>query len=326
MCIPKITAVTVTYNRTRTLKRCLDAILSQTHRVDSIVVVDNHSSVEERKTLETLVLRDDRIHLEILSENRGGAGGFEAGMRLAREKYPADWYWLMDDDAYPRTDCLERLLAAKEIIQQKVPEDNIGFLAPLIYGIDRQKYQLFHHKRLSRLIYRNIPIAKSAGELKDIHELEADAFVGPLISAAAVERHGVADGSLFIYGDDTEYTYRVTRDMPSYLIKAAVIEHQDAPVLDDNMSAKGWWKEYYGNRNQFFFIREFKKSLMARYVGYFLLSLRLFAIMIKSIMKGYHRLRICLIWKAICDGLQNRRGKQIDPAAYMRYLEENNIK
>ncbi len=320
----KITAITVTYNRTETLRRCIRSLLSQSQSVDNILIIDNHSKSEEREILEEFAETDKRIHLEILPDNRGGAGGFEAGMRLAREKYPADWYWLMDDDAYPRVDCLEKLLAAEKIIRKQNPQE-IGFLAPLIYGIDRKKYQLFHHKKLTGLIYRSIPIVRHAEELDEINRLEADAFVGPLISKKAVEKHGVADGSLFIYGDDTEYTYRVTRDMPGYLIKDAVIDHQDAPLLDDNMNAKGWWKEYYGNRNQFFMIRKFKKSRAIRYVAYFCLMLRLVAIMLKSALKRYHVLRICLLTKAIVDGIGDRRGKQIDPVKYMEYLQDHDI-
>ena len=44
------------------------------------------------------------------------------------------------------------------------------------------------------------------------------------------------DGSLFIYGDDSEYTRRVSGKHKLYLIRDAVIDHQDAPVLDANMT------------------------------------------------------------------------------------------
>ena len=323
MKLEKITAITVTFNRTVTLKKCIAALLTQNRHVDDIIIVDNHSKPEERAILDDIAASDERIHLHVLSDNMGGAGGFEAGMRLAVEKYPADWYWIMDDDAYPRADCLEKLLEARDELTAMKSE--IGFLAPLIYGVDLKKYQLFHHKKLTKIIYRSKPIVTDVNLLDLITAIEADAFVGPLISAKAVERHGIADGSLFIYGDDTEYTYRVTRDMKAFLIKNAVIEHQDAPVLDANMSAKGWWKEYYGNRNQFFFIREFRKNIIYRCISYICLCLRLYAIIIKSGVKRYHILRTRLILKSISDGIMNRRGKTIDPVKYMKYLKDHGI-
>lgn len=48
-------------------------------------------------------------------------------MREAKKLAP-DWYWLMDDDAYPRKDCLETLLdTGKEL-------PDAGGLCPLSTG------------------------------------------------------------------------------------------------------------------------------------------------------------------------------------------------
>lgn len=97
-------------------------------------------------------------------------------------------------------------------------------------------------------------------QLKAVTEEDANAFVGPLFPGKVVDELGIADGSLFIYGDDSEYTRRVSGKHKLYLIRDAVIDHQDAPVLDANMTPAGWWKEYYCNRNQYFMIREFQEN------------------------------------------------------------------
>lgn len=315
----RVAAITVTYNRTRTLKRCLEALLSQSRPVDTIIVVDNHSSEEEQAVLRELAASDNRIRLLVLDDNRGGAGGFEAGMTEAKKLDP-DWYWLMDDDAYPRENCLETLLKTGKTLP------DAGGLCPLIYGIDLQKYQLFHHKHLSGLMMKNSPVVPSAEQLQPVMEEDANAFVGPLFPASVVRELGIADGSLFIYGDDTEYTRRVSKKHKLYLIRDAVIDHQDAPVLDANMSPAGWWKEYYCNRNQYFMIREFHQNRLIRWLAYALFTARLAAIMIKSKLKGYHKLRSQLIIKAMQDGLSDRRGKMIDPQRYFSYLKEQQIR
>lgn len=314
----KVTVITVTYNRTKTLQKCVEALLKQTYPVDEIIIVDNNSCEEEKRRIEAIAEQHDCIRLIYLKENRGGAGGFEAGMRAAREP-GADWYWLMDDDAYPRKECLETLLK----YGRQLPD--VGGVCPLIYGIDLRKFQLFHHKKISRLMMKNRPVAEQYEDLEAITEEDANAFVGPLFPKAVVDEMGVADGSLFIYGDDSEYTYRVSRKYKLYLAREAVIEHQDAPVTNDNMSPKGWWKEYYCNRNQFFMIREFHKNVILRYMAYGLFAARLTAIMVKSKIKGYHKLRSQLIVRAMHDGLRNRRGKIIDPQRYLDYLEKEKI-
>ena len=83
---------------------------------------------------------------------------------------------------------------------------------------------------------KNSPVVRDADQLKAVTEEDANAFVGPLFSGKVVDELGIADGSLFIYGDDSEYTRRVSGKHKLYLIREAVIDHQDAPVLDANMT------------------------------------------------------------------------------------------
>ena len=79
-----VAAITVTYNRTRTLEKCIDALLNQTRPVDHIIIADNHSCEEEQEKIRKIAAKSHKIKLLFLDENRGGAGGFEAGMREAK--------------------------------------------------------------------------------------------------------------------------------------------------------------------------------------------------------------------------------------------------
>ena len=240
----RIVAITVTYNRTGTLFRCLQSLREQTIPVHKILVIDNNSGLREKENLRQYADKYDCIDVLWLSENTGGAGGFEAGMKTARDCYDADWYWIMDDDAYPCPDCLEQLLK----YQRKFP--NVGGICPLIYGIDLREYQFYHHKRLEGWMLNERQIVNKYEELKDVVQVDANAFVGPLFSRKAVETVGIADGSLFIYGDDTEYTYRVSRKFGVYVVRDAIIEHQDPPLCNNYMAPDAWWKEYYSIRKK----------------------------------------------------------------------------
>lgn len=322
----KIAAVTVTYNRTVTLQKCIVALLTQIRPVDSIIIVDNHSREEEQAVIREIAAKDSRISVIWLSDNLGGAGGFEAGMRAVMEgTEPYDYIWIMDDDAYPRPNCLDKLLRAGAGITEKIGDDRIGFLAPLIYGIDLQQYQLYHHKRLKGLALRDEQITLSVDELHQASSIEANAFVGVLISRRAVDAVGIADGGMFIYGDDTEYTYRVSRHLKGYLIRDAVIDHQDPPMTTNFLQPEAWWKEYYKNRNRFFIVREFQTGLK-RLSGYVMLMLPLLAQIPSAVLKpkyqGFHLLRVHMLYKALVDGLMNRRGKTIDPGTYTQMIRE----
>ncbi len=322
----RVVAVTVTYNRTSTLRRCVDALLSQTRPADAVIIVDNNSREEEQAVIRELASADPRISVIWLPDNMGGAGGFEAGMRAVREGgEDYDFIWIMDDDAYPRTDCLEKLLqAAAEDYGGMVPE-RLGFLAPMIFGIDLQAYQLYHHKHLRGLALRDEQISVSADGLQPITEIEANAFVGTLISRLAVETAGVADGGMFIYGDDTEYTYRVSRHLNGYLVRDAVTDHQDPPMTTGMLQPEAWWKEYYKNRNRFFIVREFTTGLR-RIAGYVMLVLPLAAQIPSALLKpkyrGFHLLRARMLCRALRDGLTNRRGKIVDPGSYTQMVRD----
>lgn len=309
----KVVAITVTYNRTRTLERCLSALESQSRPVDKIIIVDNNSSEEEKLRLRQLVSGKQQVEVLWLPENAGGAGGFEAGMREARSMDP-DWYWLMDDDAYPREDCLIRLLEAEGDLEK------VGFLAPLIFGVDFQEYQLFHHKFLKGLSLKTVPVASDYVHLSTVTKIDANAFVGPLIAKKAVDLVGIADGSLFIYGDDTEYTYRITRKLNGYVIKNAVIEHQDQPITLNYISPSVWWKEYYNYRNQIFMLRKFYRWSVVRVCAYITMMLHIFKLVLAAIIKPkykrFHILRAHLLIKALVDGLCDNRGKTIDPVVF----------
>ena len=98
----KIIAVVVTYNRLSLLKRNLDC-LRQNKPLSSIIVVNNGST---DGTAEWLAEQQDVMVLT--QANVGGSGGFYTGIQHACQ-CGADWIWCMDDDVFPRPDCLKFL-------------------------------------------------------------------------------------------------------------------------------------------------------------------------------------------------------------------------
>lgn len=313
-----VVAITVTYNTMHTLVKTIDALLNQTYEVSKIVVVDNDSNEENKQKLKDFVQGNPKIHVLWSKRNTGGAGGFYQGMKYAKEKLNADWYWLMDDDAYPNLDCLDKLLVHKD------DESNIGFLAPLIWGINYNDYQIYHHKSISKILLRSKTIIDNGVDaLDDLTPIDADAFVGPLFSKAAVDTLGIADGKLFIYGDDLEYTYRVSRHFPCYLVKDAIINHQDVMVVGKGKNAKAWWKDYYMYRNLLLFANKYQENIIYKVlaIGYVIWGMG------KSLVRNaieYPKLwnvRLKLTIKALCDGLKGNKGKRIDPQKYNAFID-----
>ena len=105
----RIVAVVVTFNRLGLLQRLVER-LREVPQLAEVVVVDNASTDGTGDWL------DDQHDLVVrrLDRNRGGAGGFHEGLRLAMER-GADLAWLMDDDGMPDPDCLALLLEHNRI-------------------------------------------------------------------------------------------------------------------------------------------------------------------------------------------------------------------
>ncbi len=188
----RIVAVVVTYNRLPLLQLLVERLLA-VDALSSVLVVDNASTDGTGEWLATADVR-----FRTLDRNRGGAGGFEAGLRIAIEEYDADLVWLMDDDGLPEPGCLDRLLEEKDL----------DFWGPLVVDIDAPE----------RLVF---PIRLPGGTrvVQDRESAEAAAtdgvldgivipFNGVLVTRALVERIGYPRAEFFIWGDDHEYRLR----------------------------------------------------------------------------------------------------------------------
>lgn len=318
-----VIAVTVTFNSSKFLYRAIEWLKKQTYPISKIIVVDNNSNVEEKEILRKLDKENEDVEIIWLENNTGGAGGFYEGMKYAKEHYNPDWYWLMDDDAFPKEDCLQNLLNYSRQVE------NVGCLAPLIYGIDNKEYQLYHHKKLAKFLHKDIPVVESYDEIQEIMSIEADAFVGPLFSKLAVDSVGIADDKLFIYGDDLEYTYRVSRKFNVYLIKNALINHQDQPI-NGIQKPTAWWKDYYMYRNRLLFIVTYQNNWILRQIGNILVIARVLKQMVLTIVR-YHNIKLIkirykLLAKSVIDGLMQKKGKTIDPIDFVKLVNSVNKK
>jgi GT2 family glycosyltransferase len=88
---------------------CARAALNQSDVNQTVFVIDNGSSPENRTALGRALPPDCRIVRN--KQNLGFAGGMNVGIRYAiRQK--CDYLWLLNNDAVPDPDCLRTLVAA----------------------------------------------------------------------------------------------------------------------------------------------------------------------------------------------------------------------
>ena len=244
----KVIAVIVTYNRQQLLSECINALKNQTRKVDKILVINNGSTDETSNWLQSQHSID-----HISQENVGSAGGFYTGIKTAYES-GYSWMWLMDDDGYPKVDALEKLL---EVDGEELMLRNCAV-------IDKDDKKSFVWKTLH---YKSIDDVKS----KVIQNI-AHPFNGTLLHRRIVERVGFPNPRLFLWGDETEYYYRIIKKnaIPFCTITNSIHYHPSTSFsYKQEWDYKTGWKMYYYIRNRFHVHRsKFSAALPIAYIMY----------------------------------------------------------
>jgi len=213
-----IGVVVVTYNRRALLEGTLQALQQQTCPIDSILVIDNASTDGTEQFLQSLQMA--RLEVHRMASNLGGAGGFSAGIAAAYQR-GFDLVWVMDDDVLPSPDALERLIEALGILRGKGLDPS--FLIPAVLN---QEGDPINAPVIDQRLQPNgnLPLIKYLAD--GIIPVVSASFVGPLFTRDAIARHGLPIAEMFIWGDDTEYTFRLTHDRQAgYVIGKSKIVH-----------------------------------------------------------------------------------------------------
>jgi dTDP-4-dehydrorhamnose reductase len=210
-------AVVLTFNRKNLLKRCLDCIFAQSQACDRVIVIDNCSSDGTSE-----MLREewgDRVEVHVLSRNVGASGGFNFGVRIAYQS-GADFVWLMDDDVLPERDALAKLIEAEQFLADKAiarafvlssawTEDGSVTNVPRIdtrpTARGYENWPLFLDRKM-------VPVTRAT-------------FVSILLPRSVISQYGLPLAPMFIWGEDSEYTLRITDKCPGFLVAESKVLH-----------------------------------------------------------------------------------------------------
>jgi len=206
-----VTALIVTYNRSKLLQRCLEALRNQTYPVSKILVVNNASTDD---TLPRLQSEFPEAEVLNLSQNTGGAGGFSAGLSHLASK-EQDFIWLMDDDAWAEPTALEELVLGTMAITPAP-----SFSCSRVLSPEDDAVNLPHP-----LLDPSSACAWDAYLTQGMLPLKACSFVSVLIPTQAVRQYGVPFAHYFLWFDDHEYTLRLSQEKAGWYISKSVVRH-----------------------------------------------------------------------------------------------------
>ncbi|BAV10163.1 Glycosyltransferase, GT2 family [Filimonas lacunae] len=250
MAISKIAIVVVTYNREMLLRRCIEALRRQHYAWDKLFVINNGSTDGTKAWLDS---QDD---MEVIHQmNTGGAGGFYSGIKYAVEKN-YDYIWVMDDDVMASEDALEQMMLAAELVP------DFSFLCSKVNSTDGIIMNVPNIDN-TRSKY-NYPLWGEYAE-HGLIRVSSSTFVSVLINARHVQKAGLPIRDFFIWGDDIDFTNRLSRQAPGYMVGKSKVVHLRSnpsfPSLVTEVDKQRIAMHFYNIRNNIYIGRKHKRRV-----------------------------------------------------------------
>jgi rhamnopyranosyl-N-acetylglucosaminyl-diphospho-decaprenol beta-1,3/1,4-galactofuranosyltransferase len=294
-----IATVIVTYNRKNFLRGCIDLLLKQTVSTDVLIVDNASTDGTEDNLISSGLLNNEKIHYIKLDENTGGAGGFHYGLKYACKK-GWRWFWIMDDDAEPHHDALEKLVALSN-------DKNSIYGSAAVADLKGTFKLCFPVKRISN---NKISFIEDHNLLHSKELVVWIPFLGFFIHRDILIKVGLPDRSLFIRNDDVEYAERAKKHgINIYMIKDSIIEHPYQPtirfiVLGKQIYYRSMpsWKMYYEVRNKIIIAKRYY-SVFSGIKSISGVTLQvLLSILLEKNKKGY----LSAYLKGVIEGIQTK--------------------
>jgi GT2 family glycosyltransferase len=254
-----LAVVIVNYNSGDMLERCLSALDRQTFRGFRTIVVDNASSDGSADGIE---VRHPGVALVRAGANLGFAAGNNLGLRHAAG---CKWVALLNPDAFPAPDWLERFVAGAE------SQPTYGFFGCRMRdagspGLLDGTGDVYHVSGASWRRDHGVPAERGAS-------VPGEVF-GPCAAAAlylrsALEDVGGFDERYFCYHEDVDLAFRLRlRGHRCWYVPDAVVDHVGSAIT----GRRSEFSTYHGHRNLVWtFVKDMPSPLLWRYLPLHLL-------------------------------------------------------
>jgi GT2 family glycosyltransferase len=233
---PSIAVLIVNYNAGVYLGRCLEGLSRQTVRDFRAVVVDNASTDGSVQDLES---RFANVKLVRAGRNLGFAAGNNLALRHAGG---AEWIALLNPDAFPEPDWLERMVLAAFAYPQ------CSFFGCRMLLADRPELldgtgDVYHASGVAWRRDHGVAAARGASEAGEIF---GPCAAAALYSRAALEEVGAFDESYFCYHEDVDLAFRLRlRGHRCRYVPEAIVHHVGSGIT----GRRSEFSTYHGQRN-----------------------------------------------------------------------------
>lgn len=285
-----VIAIIVSYNRKVLLKEAIEHLLKQSCKDFDILVVDN-ASTDGTKDYITEYIQNGNIIYHDTGTNLGGAGGFSTGIRIGVEK-KYEYLWIMDDDTLAEPDALKALLEAKELLRKP-----FGFLCSDVRWTDGSACNM-NVPNIEENWYEDTSLLE-----KGLLKVKQCSFVSCFFTADIVRELGLPIKEFFIWGDDAEYTKRISMKYPCYFVSNSRVVHKMVSNIPTDIvveSPNRLFRYNYSYRNMYY-VKKLEGGKLNMFLFYYRTLLEIILI-IKSDGKGKGK-KI----RTICHSMRQRK-------------------
>lgn len=308
----KVAVVTVTYgNRLKYVQEVIEKV-SQYQQVTDIVVVNNGST--DSKNIGNKEGYKS-IHLINNSRNMGSAVGYATGLAYSF-KLNVDYIWLLDDDNCPRGACLDTLLSLynksrnSRNLYAAFRDDRTG-----LKNKGKQNYEknsFFEFNLINRLNSNNT----KSQVISNLIQCDSVPYGGLLLPKDVAIKNGLPNTEYYLYNDDNDYTYRLTRSGYTIFCSTNSVIHdleqswyrrESVPMFLGFFRTKMLRNGVYTIRNRTYF--EINNIVTNKFIYIMNIFVYLLYVLIFYMPKNKNGLkRYLLICRMVYDGLNGNLG------------------
>jgi GT2 family glycosyltransferase len=234
MSAPVVLVLVATYRRPEELRRLGECLSGQTQPVAGVVVVDNAGDMATRMLVETFPVPATYLAAEA---NRGCGAGLRKAEEHALGNREATHWWILDDDAVPPPEALEKLVKALE-------KSGAGMAVPLLTD-DRGRVWGFPEPvdpEQRRFFRRTDDYSESAKYFgSQPHACIWATGACQLVTVAAAAKAGLHRDDFWMLGEDLDFSMRVARSVGAVFIGDVRVPHLP-PAASGPDSGRGYAK------------------------------------------------------------------------------------
>jgi N-acetylglucosaminyl-diphospho-decaprenol L-rhamnosyltransferase len=199
------------------------------------VIVDNHSEDGSFDTLRSAIAREPWSGLcEVVESGRNGGFGFGNNFAIRKNlesRDPADYFYLLNSDAVPRVDAVEKLVEFMDNHRYA------GIAGGYVHGADGEPHETaFRFPSLFAELEEQAqtgPISKLlAGWVvalpipEQITQVDWTAAVSMIIRRNVLQKIGLFDEQFFLYFEETDLCRRAAlAGYPTYYVRDSAVTH-----------------------------------------------------------------------------------------------------